>query len=409
MIIEVPIRGGYTVELSTAAKPSRPGAEEVSPGSWLDACSRELDDSRPSSKAMKDFLREIVFRRDKEISIAELIQLAARCHLEFGRAASELHRLSQGRFGWYLQVVKLSPAPTDDSTTVKFIPIPVCESEDEQEKQAVSAIVTAMRGVGHNQQLMANNIAAALRSVGRSMWIPVQESVTEWKRLCNIINARQKGRLMMAIGGDPSIGKTYLAEHYALNGRESYNVTLTEDTFASELKGHAVIVDGGALKWFDGPALRAYRNGGRIVINEIQRAATNTLSFLLELTDSPGSSKISLPPPSGETITPHPDFQVIATYNGLFEDMPEALRSRFSINVYMHTANPDAIRSLPESLHQIAAKTVTVADVTRRISLRHWQEFAALRNELQDEETAAWAIFGSQASDILAQIKLRNA
>ena len=235
-------------------------------------------------------------------------------------------------------------------------------------------------------------------------WCPTSASELEWNRLKKVMEVRQSGRLMMAIGGHPSIGKTWAAENYGLDGRGVYVVTLNEDTFAADIKGCAVRTADG-MDWFDGPALRAYRNGGRLVVNEIQRAATNVLSFLIELTDSINSSKISLPPPSRETIKPHPRFQVVASYNGSFDDMPEALRSRFSINVTLESPNPDAILALPEDLQMIAARTVTAEEDSTRLSMRHWYEFAQFRTEM-DEDSAAWAIFGKNGREILNQIKL---
>lgn len=324
-----------------------------------------------------EFYRELLW--SPQTTLKAVMAMAAKHHVNFSTAVGIIQDLNHnGWKGWWLEVVF-----PGNMATIYDLNTKLCFKKIDK-----SLVVTEV-------------------PIERNGWQPSLTSHMEWARLKAVMDAFKGDRMMLALGGDPSIGKTYIAQHYALEGRECYNVTLNEDTFAGELKGYPVRTKDG-MEWFDGPALRAYRNGGRIVINEIQRAATNTLSFLLELTDSSNSSCISLPPPSYETVKPHPKFQVIASYNGDFDDMPEALKSRFAKNVHLKSANPEAIRVLPAELQAIAARTVILEDVERRISLRHWFDFVELKNKGLDEETAAWAIFGDSAQEILNQIKFAS-
>ena len=91
-----------------------------------------------------------------------------------------------------------------------------------------------------------------------------------------------------------------------LRGAGHYSVTLTPDTPAAELRGHYIPV-GSDFKWQDGPAISAWRYGGRLVVNEIDHAGGDALSFLLVCLDSDSTACLTLP--TGEMVRPHPQFQ----------------------------------------------------------------------------------------------------
>lgn len=205
-----------------------------------------------------------------------------------------------------------------------------------------------------------------------------------------------------AIGGNPGLGKTYIAIEMGKNlSRKVYNVTLTEETPAAELRGH-YIVKGGSFEWHDGPAVKAWREGGILIVNEVQRAGGDCLSFMLAITESKESAQMVLP--SNEVIKPHPDFKCIATFNESLDTIPEALRDRFVITIHVKTPNPDAIAALPEYL-RAAAQSSAAAEPARRLSLRAWFEFEALSDKV-GHEIAAQAIFQKRAQDILNGLKL---
>jgi len=201
--------------------------------------------------------------------------------------------------------------------------------------------------------------------------------------------------------GPPGTGKSFAAHAANLAGRQLFSVTLTEESPAAELRGHFV-PQGSQFVWQDGPALKAWRFGGRLVINEIDHASADCLSFLLNCLDSQETACLTLP--TGEMVKPHPQFQAVATMNGKPEDLPEALRDRFPCTLEINEAHGEAIKSLPADLQQAAAGSI-VADPARRITLRAWKCFADLRDKI-GAEAAALAVFNSRAGDILDGLKI---
>jgi hypothetical protein len=211
--------------------------------------------------------------------------------------------------------------------------------------------------------------------------------------------------------GPPGTGKTYAAHGaVAVAGgadRPVYSVTLTADTPAAELRGHYCPV-GGEFVWKDGPVIRAWREGARLVVNEIDHAGSDALSFLLVALDNPATARLTLP--TGETVRPDSGFSCVATMNGdPATDLPEALRDRFPAAVQIDEPHPRGIDALPEDLRDAARGTVCATDPARRITLRSWLMFAALRVAAGDN-AAALSVFGlHRAADVLQSLKIAGA
>jgi len=206
--------------------------------------------------------------------------------------------------------------------------------------------------------------------------------------------------------GLPGTGKSFAAHNAGLDGRQLYSVTLTPDTPAAELRGHYV-PQGNQFVWQDGPAIKAWRSGGRLVVNEIDHAGGDALSFLLNCLDSPETACLTLP--TGEMVKPHHQFTAVATMNGNpDQDLPPALRDRFPVAIEITEAHPDGIASLPQDLQKAAKGSVVASDPERRLTLRAWNAFASLRNKI-GAEAAAQACFASRSADILAALKMAQA
>ena len=201
--------------------------------------------------------------------------------------------------------------------------------------------------------------------------------------------------------GPPGTGKSFAAHNADLGGRQLFSVTMTPETPAAELRGHYV-PQGSQFVWQDGPAIKAWRFGGRLVINEIDHAGGDALSFLLNCLDSPDTACLTLP--TGELVKPHPQFQAVATMNGSPDDLPSPLRDRFPVTIEVDAVHPSAVTTLPEDL-QKAALGSALADSDRRISIRAWQCFASLRASIGAEAAAA-AIFAKRAKDVLDSLKI---
>jgi MoxR-like ATPase len=220
------------------------------------------------------------------------------------------------------------------------------------------------------------------------------------KNSWEVVNAVVNSARLLLLYGPPGTGKT----HAALQGREDvYSVTVTPETPAAELRGHYV-PRGGEFVWQDGPAIRAWREGARLVVNEINHAGGDLVALLLGLLDNRESARLTLP--SGETVRPAPGFSCVATMNGRPADLLEALRDRFAVNVEIHEPHPAAFDGLPPELRNAARGTVTDADEDARITLRAWLAYADLVKHGVDREHAASAVFGRRAGDVLASLAI---
>jgi MoxR-like ATPase len=229
--------------------------------------------------------------------------------------------------------------------------------------------------------------------------MPKKEHLPVWNLVSNVI---QHARTTL-LYGPPGTGKSFAAHSSDLGNRTLYTVTLTPDTPAAELRGHYVPV-GNEFRWQDGPAIRAWREGARLVINEIDHAGGDALSFLLNCLDTPETACLTLP--TGELVRPSAGFQCIATMNGNPDsDLPPALRDRFPVCIEITEAHPNGIASLPQDLQAAAKGSVVAADPSRRVTLRAWLAFASLRSQI-GSEAAAQAVFSARANDVLDALRI---
>lgn len=210
--------------------------------------------------------------------------------------------------------------------------------------------------------------------------------------------------------GPPGTGKTYAATRRGEPGEKVYTITLTPETPMAELRGHFV-PKGGEMVWMDGPAIRAWREAARLVVNEIDHAGPDCQSLLFAVLDDPDFAEFTLP--TGETVRPAPGFSVVATMNGETEDLPPALRDRFPVTITVEEVNPEALAALPADLQYVAQNTALHSDEDRRLSIRMWAEFANLRKSMVQKygnpkglELAAQAVFGPRAGEALNALEL---
>lgn len=224
----------------------------------------------------------------------------------------------------------------------------------------------------------------------------------------NIIEAVERGAPRVLLYGPPGTGKTTSAYNAAAAlGKSVYNITLSDETPAAELRGHFVPA-GTEWKWMHGPAVRAYLEGAILILDEIDKASQDALDFLHGLLNDPKVAQITLP--TGEMIRPNPGFQCIATMNGELEDLQPALQDRFSIAIEVRDPHPDAIKSLPKDLQSVAKKVEDYENAERPATLRRWAAFALLR-ELPDvgSAEAAKAVFAHRAGELLDSISFKEA
>lgn len=137
--------------------------------------------------------------------------------------------------------------------------------------------------------------------------------------------------------GPPGTGKSYAG---ASTKGDLFRLYLTLDTPGSEIRGHYLPSEAGGFTWHDGPATRAWRTGGRLVIDEIDAASGDTMTLLLGYLDDMASARMTLP--SNETVLPHAGFSCVATTNQLPTVIPEALLDRFEVIIQVTAPNPAA-------------------------------------------------------------------
>ena len=221
------------------------------------------------------------------------------------------------------------------------------------------------------------------------------------------------GVARMLTSGPPGVGKSYGPAKWAkTTGWEFMSITLTDQTPASELRGH-FILKGHDFVWHDGLISRAWRLTNRgvkvlIEINEIVEAGADVEVFLHNALDDPEFARIDLP--TGETIRPTPEnLIVVATMNGDPRQLREALRDRFPVKLAITEPHPDAIMALPKDLRPLAIEmTRESKPKEQRLSIRPFVAYAQLRTKIE-QRAAAQAIFGADAHDILLALGLAAA
>ena len=217
------------------------------------------------------------------------------------------------------------------------------------------------------------------------------------------IEAIERGAFRVLLYGPPGTGKTRSAYNTAESlGKALYNITLSDETPAAELRGH-YIPKGNVWEFMFGPAVRAAvheANGAVLLLDEIDKASQDCLDFLHGLLNDPEVAQMTLP--SGEILRPNAGFQVIATMNGELEDLPDALQDRFKIAIEVTEPHPAAIASLPEDLQGVARNVEAYGAQQRPATIRAWHAYATLREVPGvGPENAAKAIFAHRAQEFM--------
>lgn len=216
-----------------------------------------------------------------------------------------------------------------------------------------------------------------------------------WKEIALILSLV---RTPVLLYGKPALGKTRIAVT-----PDCYSLTLTQDSPAAEARGHYV-PKGDHFDWQHGPAIRAWLEGKRLVLNEIDLASGDMLTFCLALLDDPAIARLTLP--NSETVRPVMGFSAVGTMNGKPEDLPEPLRSRFAIQIEVKDLNPEALDALNPRYRATATASVT-GESNLQADVRKWYAFAALAQQVP-EELAAKAVFSHAYQEVLTAVALSN-
>lgn len=154
----------------------------------------------------------------------------------------------------------------------------------------------------------------------------------------------------LLLWGPPGTGKSSWARYLF---KDSEIVPFNEDVDIFALLGMMApcIEDGKAtLKWVDGPAARAAREGKVIILDEINKASPQIYPLLHAMTEC-DPSQIRIRTGDGGYIVPAPGYGVVATSNVSPDKLSEALQTRF-LSCYVDRPAPGLSKSLGQGLDQ---------------------------------------------------------
>ena len=218
-----------------------------------------------------------------------------------------------------------------------------------------------------------------------------------WRDVEDVVAA---GALRVLLYGPPGTGKTFAALHCGVEVASAERLVCTEDLTSGEITGTWMPDGGSHFVWREGPAIRAWRGvggrGGRLVLDEVDRACGDALSTLLAMTDSPESSRWRNPD-TLEWVRPGPDFSVVMTSNvEELDEIPASLRDRFPVSVRIDRPHPSALLRLSADLRG-PALTGSLGPEGRRVSLRSFYAFDDLRRH-HGAARAARLVFGADSA-----------
>ena len=230
-----------------------------------------------------------------------------------------------------------------------------------------------------------------------------------WKAIENAIGNTDR----ILLYGPPGTGKTYAAATnkvgYTLEGEPNvYQITMTEDTASANLEGFYKPNSSGSFEWHDGIAIQAWRRGGRLVVNEIDHASPDAMTFLHAILDDKDIAQLTLNNDNKETVRPAKGFTVIATTNSLPESLPMALKDRFPVKINVDKIHPKALEMFPKSWHGVINDTSLSEDIETRLSIRSWREFFELMQKGLNKLEASELIFGDRAEELLDAVTLSD-
>jgi MoxR-like ATPase len=221
-----------------------------------------------------------------------------------------------------------------------------------------------------------------------------------WRDVADVLST---GVARLLLYGPPGTGKTYAALHHGVEEGQAERLVCTEDLTSGEITGTWMPSNEGRFQWREGPAIRAWRGndgrGGRLVLDEVDRASGDALATLLAITDSPESARWRNPE-TLEWVRPGEAFSVVMTSNiDDLDDLPRALRDRFPVSIRVDRPHSSALARLSEDLRG-PALSGSLGPEQRRVSLRSFYAFDELRRH-HGPGRAARLVFGDAAQSIL--------
>ena len=209
--------------------------------------------------------------------------------------------------------------------------------------------------------------------------------------------------------GTAGVGKTYAGLNFGeLNGG-AHRLICTDEMTNADVTGCWQPTSSGSWSWLEGAGLKAWQGngtvGGRLVIDEIDKAGGDVFATLLAITDSPESARWEHPQ-SKQIIKPTAGFSVVMTTNiEQMSELPMALKDRFPVAIRINEPHPDALLLMSEDLREYARKMCDAGE--RRISLRSFYAYDKLRTSLGAKKSAE-IVFGERSKSFLDAIAVNT-
>jgi MoxR-like ATPase len=206
--------------------------------------------------------------------------------------------------------------------------------------------------------------------------------------------------------GPPGTGKTYCGLHHGNVDAGAFRLVCTEDMTNADVTG-SFMLEKGDFRWVSGAALKAWNGngtqGGRLVVDEIDKAGGDVFATLLAMLDTPESASWENPQ-NGRVHKPKDGFTAVMTTNvEEMRELPPALTDRFPVRIRIDQPHPDALQIISKDLRGIAVQMADAGE--RRISLRMFMAFDSLRKGLEPMR-AAEIVFGDRAESIMDAISV---
>lgn len=209
--------------------------------------------------------------------------------------------------------------------------------------------------------------------------------------------------------GPSGIGKTFAGMNIGNVKAGAFRLVCTEDMTNMDVTGSFMPDGKGGFQWLNGSALKAWEgngtDGGRLIVDEIDKASGDVYATLLAMLDSPESASWEHPS-TGRIHKPKTGFSAIMTTNvENMGELPTALTDRFPIKIRINEPHPDALLRLSPELRNFAVAMADAGD--RRISLRAFLAYDTLRKKIGNERSAVLT-FGNRAESILDAIRVES-
>jgi len=227
-------------------------------------------------------------------------------------------------------------------------------------------------------------------------------ALTDWQRAQFAVDHSNR----VLLYGLPGTGKTYFGLN-AGNIKQAYRLICTEEMTDADLIGCYKQNNQGTWSYAEGVGIKAWREGARLVVDEINRMNGDVESRMMALIDSTRSSSWQHPD-TGEIVTPHKDFSVVATMNGEPEDLAPAILDRLIVRCQVNLPHPDALLSLPEYLRPLATKMTNPTEGVDRHSLRSFVEFHAMFQASDNLDYSAQVVFPTCYTSIVSVLKVNT-